>query len=130
MSQLTRQDLLTIMLFASHIAKIDDNFDQGEKEIMQRIAAAIHLTDAEKLGLASQGVSLGKSMQALSSTAAKQLMVKTLCVVCFVDGSANKKELEFIERVVGHLGEQVFLLPREEWGTYEAEVFKALAESQ
>jgi len=128
MSAITRQDLTTILLFGIHIAKIDDNFDVWEKRILKRFADRMHLSDAERAELLHQEISLGRELRNLSSKDALTLLVKTLCAVSYVDGKANDEELQFIERVVSASGEPVMLMPREEWGVYEEEVFHTLDE--
>jgi len=126
MSDITRQDLLTVMLFATHIAKLDSDFDPWEKKMLVRFAETIKLTDEERASLGKGGQSLGQSLQSISSGNALQLLIKMLCAVCYVDGTANKDELDFIEKVISKLGSPVFVLPREEWGEYEDEVFEIL----
>jgi len=126
MSAISREELLTIMLFGLHIAKIDNNMDVWERKMLVRFAEAIHLTDEERVGLSKGGVSLSEKMKNLNTIESRQLLVKMLCAVCFADGAANAHELGFIEKVVSKLGSEVFVLPREEWGLYEGEVFKTL----
>ena len=128
MSDISRDALKTILLFAVHIAKIDDDFDPWEKKILRRFATEMGLTDEEKQELAQTKVSLVKSLRNLKSADANHLLIKTLCAVSFVDGAATGDELEFIEKVVVKLETQVFILPREEWGQYEDEVFNTLLE--
>lgn len=126
MNGVSREDLKTILLFAAHIAKLDNSFDVWEKRILRRFANTMHLSQAEKHELAHRRASLIRSLQSLSSTEARQLLVKTLCAVSYVDGTAGEAELEFIEKVVMRLDTQVFILPKEEWGQYENEVFDSL----
>lgn len=128
MAAITREELKTILLFGVHIAKLDKNFDIWERKILSRFAAAMKLSDEERKKLGQQRFSLGKGLGALESSAARQLLVKLMCAVSFVDGSASDQELDFIERVVTKLKSQVFILPREDWGRYEKEVFKTLEE--
>ena len=128
MSDISRDELKTILLFAVHIAKIDDDFDPWEKKILRRFATEMGLTDEEKQELAQTKVSLVKSLRNLKSADSNHLLIKTLCAVSFVDGAATGDELEFIEKVVVKLETQVFILPREEWGQYEDEVFNTLLE--
>ena len=123
MSESSREELKTILLFAVHLAKLDDDFDPWEKKILRRFATEMGLTDEEKQNLAQAKVSLIKSLRSLKSTDANHLLIKTLCAVSYVDGAATGDELEFIEKVVVKLKTQVFILPREEWGQYEDEVF-------
>jgi hypothetical protein len=86
------------------------------------------LSDSERKHLGKERFSLGKGLHQLQSDEARQLLVKLMCAVSFVDGSASDDELEFIERVLTRLKSQVFILPRDEWGRYEKEVFSALTE--
>jgi len=126
MSSISRNELKTILLFGVHIAKLDKNFDIWERKILSRFATAIKLSDSERQSLGKQRFSLGKGLQELESDDARQLLVKLMCAVSFVDGSASDQELDFIERVVTKLKSQVFILPRDDWGRYEKEVFKTI----
>jgi tellurite resistance protein len=126
MAAITRQDLKTILLFATHVAKVDNEFVVQEKELLHKIAEAIKLTPEERAQLLKQEASLAGGLNQLSGNEAKQLLVKTLCAVSNSDGRAVKSEFDFIQKVVEHFGDAVFVLPREEWGTYEAEVMKVL----
>jgi tellurite resistance protein len=127
MAAITRQDLKTILLFATHVAKVDNEFVTQEKELLHKMADAIKLTQDERTALLTQEASLNTGLNQLSSKEAQQLLVKTLCAVSNSDGRAVKSEIEFIQKVIEHFGDAVFVLPREEWGTYEVEVMKVLA---
>jgi len=126
MATISRDELMTILMFGVHIAKLDRNFDVWERKILSRFAAAMHLSEKERGALAHQRTSLIKGLQSLESDDARNLLVKLLCAVAHVDGMASETELEFIEKVVVKLKGQVFILPREEWGRYEKEVFTTL----
>jgi tellurite resistance protein len=127
MAAITRQDLKTILLFATHVAKVDNEFVLQEKEMLHKIAEAIKLTAEERAELLKREASLSSGLNHLSSNEAKQLLVKTLCAVSHSDGKAVKPEIDFIEKVIEHFEGSVFVLPREEWGKYETEVMKTLA---
>lgn len=130
MSAISRDELKTILAFGVHIAKLDKNFDIWERKILAHYAEAMQLSPEERQALVTQRFSLGKGLNALTSDEARVLLVKLMCAVSFVDGTASDLELEFIERVVTKLKSQVFILPREEWGRYEKEVFKTLEDLQ
>jgi tellurite resistance protein len=127
MTAINRQDLMTILLFATHVAKVDNEFVLEEKALLQKIAEAIQLNAAERAALLKQEASLASGLNHLSSNEAKQLLVKTLCAVSNSDGKAVKAELDFIHKVIEKFGDSVFVLPREEWGKYEVEVMTTLA---
>jgi len=127
MTAINRQDLMTILLFATHVAKVDREFVIEEKALLQKIAEAIQLNAEERAGLLKQEASLASGLNHLTSNEAKQLLVKTLCAVSASDGRAVKAELDFIQKVIEKFGDSVFVLPKEEWGKYEAEVMSALA---
>ena len=110
MGSITRQDLKTILLFGVHIAKIDDDFAPFEKKILKRFSDEMGLTEEERIDLIVQEVSLGKGLMSLSSDSAKHLLVKTLCAVSFVDGAADKTELDFIEKVINTIGGAFFFV--------------------
>jgi tellurite resistance protein len=130
MAKISRDELMTILMFGVHIAKLDSNFDVWERKILARFAAAMRLSDKERGALAHQRISLSKGLHSLESGDARNLLVKVLCAVAHVDGKASELELEFIEKVVVKLKGQVFILPREDWGRYEAEVFTTIESIQ
>ena len=119
---------MTILLFATHVAKVDNEFVSEEKALLQKIADAIHLNAGERAALLKQEASLASGLNHLSSNEAKQLLVKTLCAVSNSDGRAVKAETDFIHKVIEKFGDSVFVLPREEWGKYEGEVMNVLME--
>ena len=127
MAAINRQDLKTILLFATHVAKVDNEFVAQEKELLAKFADAIKLTAEDRSDMMGKEASLSDGLNHLSSKDAKQLLVKTLCAVSHSDGKAVKAEIEFIHKVIEHFGDSVFVLPREDWGKYEAEVLKTLA---
>ena len=126
MAKISRNELKTILMFGVHIAKLDSKFDVWERKILARFATAIRLTDQERGALAKERISLIRGLNSLQSDDARNLLVKVLCAVAHVDGKASESELEFIEKVVVKLKGQVFILPREDWGRYENEVFTTI----
>ena len=126
MATISRDELKTILMFGVHIAKLDSQFDVWERKILARFATSIRLTDQERGTLAKERISLVKGLNSLQSGDARNLLVKVLCAVANVDGKASASELAFIEKVIVKLKGQVFVLPREEWGRYEQEVFTTL----
>ena len=128
MSGLTRNDLKTILQLGIHIAKIDGDFAVWEKKVLARYADAMKLTEAEKADMVKQNLSLAKGLGSLSSSEAKHLLLKTLCTVAHSDGVPHEAEVDFIQKVMQRLGGQIFILSKEEWGTYEKEVMDTIAE--
>ncbi len=126
MSNITRDDLKTILMFGLHISKVDNDFDIWEKKILKRFSDAIRLTDDEREGLGKISVSLGKGLNSLSSDEARNLLIKTLCAVSYADGVNKPEEVDFIEKVFSKAGGTIMVLPRDEWGTYERELFDEL----
>ena len=129
MSSLTRDDLKTILQFGIHIAKIDGDFAVWEKKVLARFAEAMRLTEQEKHAMVHQAVSLARSINSLSGQDARQLLVKTLCAVAASDGVPHEQEMEFITKVMQRIGGQLFILGKDEWGTYEKEVLESISEA-
>jgi tellurite resistance protein len=128
MSGVTRDDLKTILLFGIHIAKVDEEFAPFEKDILHRFADAMKLTEAERTQLLETKISLVDGLQRLSGQEARALLLKTLCAVSKSDGKTHPAEMSFIHKVIDKLGDQVFVLPEAEWGSYEQEVFDAIGQ--
>lgn len=126
MSELTREDLKTILLFGIHIAKVDGDFDVWEKKILARFAEAMGLTEAEKEQMTHQRISLADGLSHLSGQKAKTLLWKTLCAVSHSDGEAHETEVDFIHKVIEKVGGQIFLHAVKDWGAYEQEVMNEL----
>jgi uncharacterized tellurite resistance protein B-like protein len=122
MSAISRDDLKIILKFGVHIARVDRDFAVWEKRILNRFADAMQLSEAEKAAMASGELSLTQGLAALSGQEARALLLKVLCAVAHSDGVAHEQEVAFITRVVERLGGQAFILPKDEWGSYESEV--------
>lgn len=128
MSAVTHEDLKTILLFGIHLARIDTQFVPFEKKILARFADAMKLTEEERASLLEQNVSLGEGLKQLSGPEARTLLLHTLCAVSFSDGNTHPAEVEFINKVARKIGDAGALLPKEEWGAYEEQVFQAFEE--
>ncbi|HKJ00115.1 MAG TPA: hypothetical protein VKB51_16680 [bacterium] len=128
MSSLSRQDLKTILQFGIHIAKIDGDFAVWEKQVLARFADAMKLTEDERAEMVRQNLSLSRGLGSLTSHDAQQLLLKTLCAVAHSDGVPHETELDFIQKVLQRLGGQIFILSKDEWGTYEKEVLETINE--
>ena len=126
MSDVTRQDLKAILLCAIHLAKVDHDFSLVEKKMLRRFADIIGLEEAEREELVAMGGSLASDVDALSSTDAMELLIKTLCAVSFVDGTTSPEEIEFIEKVLVRTKIDFPVPPKEDWDIYEEEVFTSL----
>lgn len=126
MSDVTRQDLKTILLCSIHLAKVDNDFSLLEKKLLRRFADTIGLEKEEREELVAMGGSLAGDVDSLSSTDAMVLLLKTLCAVSFVDGTTGPEEIEFIEKVLVRTGVDFPLPPKEQWEIYEGEVFEDL----
>lgn len=126
MAAISRDELKTIIRFAVHIARIDGSVDAFEKKVLRRIADTMGLTPQDRTALLQGEASLASGLKSLHSSDAKNLLVKTLCAIAHADGTANKNELEFIQKVVAKFSDSVFVYPREEWGQYEDEVVRII----
>ena len=126
MSDVTRQDLKTILLCAIHLAKVDNEFHLMEKKILRRFSEAMGLQESEREELVAMGGSLAEDLDSLSSKEARELLLKTLCAVSYVDGHTTPEEVEFIQKAQVRLGIDYPILPKGEWGIYEDEVFRDL----
>jgi len=47
--------------------------------------------------------------------------------VSYADGVTKPEEVDFIEKVFARAGGTIMVLPRDEWGIYEKELFEELA---
>jgi len=128
MGQITREDLKIILKFGIHLARVDANFHLEEKKVLKRFSEAIHITDEEREELMADA-SLQHGLDELASDSAKELLLKTLCAVAYVDGKTTPEEVAFVEKVLGKFEGLSFLLPKEEWGAYEAEIFEIIEEN-
>jgi len=127
MNNITRQDLLIVLRFGIHLAKLEDSFVPLERKLLKRIADAIKISPLEQEELMKGDASLSAGLQNLSSSDAKNLLVKTLCAVAYSDGKAHPGEINFIEKVISKFSDSIFIYPREEWGMYEDEVIHTLS---
>lgn len=128
MSAVTRDDLLVILRFGIHMAKVDHEFAVWEKQLLVRFAEAMHLSEAEREHLQEQPLSLAQGLRQLSGPEARSLLLKTLCAVASSDGRNHPSEVEFIHKVIEIMGSEAFVLPESEWNTYEPEVMETVSE--
>lgn len=126
MNNVTRQDLKAILLCALHLAKVDNDFSLLEKKMIRRFADTIGLQESEREELVTMGGSLASDVDALSSTDAMELLIKTLCAVSFVDGTTSPEEIEFIQKVLVRTRIDFPIPPKESWDMYADEVFTSL----
>jgi len=127
MADLTRDDLKTILVFALHVARVDDNLAGIEKTILGRYIEVTHLDENERRELAQQSHSLSHDIDGLSGPDAGSLLVKTICAVAHADGIKHAMEDSFIRKVNAQLGNVVPLPPFDEWGDFADEVLAILA---
>lgn len=127
MAELTRDDLKTTLLFALHIARVDQDFDGSEKNILSRFIELVGFTDADRVELADAGKSLSERLNNLSGVPAKDFLIKTLCAVAHADHNMHSSERDFLEKVQALLGRNFDLPPFDEWEELEAEVLEVLA---
>ena len=126
MSAVSREDFKRILLFCVHLAKVDQDFSFPEKKLLSRFAEALKLEEAERAELLQSKFSLVEGLKELESKEARELLVKCLCLVSYADGTLDDEEVAFIEKVLRSVDQTIFILPKEEWGNYETEVFAAV----
>ena len=126
MSAVSREDFKRILLFCVHLAKVDRDFSFPEKKLLSRFAEALKLEQAERAELLQGEFSLVEGLKNLVSKEARELLVKCLCLVSYADGTLDNEEVALIEKVMRSVDQTIFILPKEEWGNYESEVFSAV----
>jgi uncharacterized tellurite resistance protein B-like protein len=128
MADISHEDIKIILLFALHVAKVDKEFAGMEKRILRRFVELAGISEEERMEMMHADKSLAHGLEHLSSGAARELLVKSLCAVAHSDGVMHETEREFINRVNSQLGEPISLPPFEEWEAYEHEVLALLNE--
>ena len=126
MSAVSREDFKWILLFCVHLAKVDHDFSFPEKKLLSRFAEALKLGETERAELLAGEFSLVEGLKELVSKEARELLVKCLCLVAYADGIHDPGEVAFIEKVMQSINQTIFILPKNEWGNYESEVFSAV----
>ncbi len=126
LDQIGRSDLKVILIFALHIAKVDDDFADGEKQVLKRLFEVLHLSEDEKNALVKNKHSLNAELRTIESDFSKEMLVKVLCAVAHADHHEGSGEVDFIRKVNKSLNNQVNLLPIEDWEVYEYEVLSQL----
>lgn len=126
MEAISRDELKVILMFAFHVAKVDQEIAGLERKILKRYMELIGLTQEERMELMGSDKSLSHRLETLTSPEAKQLLVKTLCAVAHSDGVMHEREGDFIRKVNGQLGNAVDIQPFEDWEMYEKEVLEQL----
>lgn len=126
---ISRKDCLTLLLFATHQAKIDFSFDKEEKTLLMRLAKEMKATPKE-LELLKGNASLKDSFKNLKSKDSKIVLVNLLILVAGFDGVFDTNENAFISRVIESAGLDYREFPVFETGKspdhkqIEEEVFK------
>lgn len=127
---MTRDDCKTILVFALHVARVDQEFVGFEKDVLRRLTDAVELSEQEKDELLRRKFSLGEGLGNLSGADAAQVLVKTLCAVAHADGKRHDAEFDFIRKVNAQLDQPVELPPWEAWQQFEPEVMEALRSAE
>lgn len=118
----TREDLLTALCIGVHVAKLDQNFAESEKRILGELADLIKLTDDEKERLVNREATLAELIDRLSSSESIMLMIKTVCLIAYVDGKVVDVEQDFLNKMLEKIDFDFRLKSSEEWGSYETDV--------
>lgn len=126
MSEVTREDLKTILTFALHIARADDDLDSNEKTILGHYVQVIGISAEERAQMLTKSRSLNTGLVELSCDAARSLLLKTLCAMAHADGVRHDAEDSLIRRVYDKLGDPITLKEWKDWGDYEGEVLEQL----
>lgn len=127
MGDLTKDDLKTTLLFALHIARVDEDFAPSEKQILSKFIDLVGFDDADREELSGAGRSLALRLNHLSGEFARAFLVKTLCAIAHADDLMHSSEKAFLEKVQALLGGSIDLPPFKEWKTLETEVLEELA---
>lgn len=127
MGDLTKDDLKTTLLFALHIARVDEDFAPTEKHILSKFVDLVGFDEEDRGELAGAGRSLALRLSNLSGEFARTFLIKTLCAMAHADNLMHSSERAFLEKVQALLGGKIDLPPFEEWETLEAEVLEELA---
>lgn len=118
----TREDLLTILCFGAHVAKVDGHFHELEKKLLGQLAELMKITTDEKKRIMNREETLFDLLDQMSSNKSKTFLTKTVCLMAFVDGIIVEVEQNFLDRLLEHLEEDFNVLPSHEWGSYNGEV--------
>ena len=127
MGDLTKDDLKTTLLFALHIARVDEDFAPTEKHILSKFVDLVGFDEADREELSGAGRSLALRLNNLSGEFARAFLIKTLCAIAHADNLMHSAEQAFLEKVQALLGENFDLPPFDEWESLEAEVLEELA---
>ena len=127
MGELTKDDLKTTLLFALHIARVDEDFAPTEKKILSKFVDLVGFDKEDREELTGAGRSLALRLNTLSGEFARTFLVKTLCAIAHADNLMHSSERAFLEKVQALLGGSIDLPPFDEWENLEKEVLEELA---
>lgn len=125
-SELSKSDLRTILLVGVHLAKVDGEFHWEESRVLQMINDILELTTEERQELLRSGFNLKEGLDALTTSKARELLVKTLCAIAHSDQNIHGAELEFIDKIKNNVGILLEIKPPGMWHEYEVEVAEIL----
>lgn len=97
-----RSEFVSILVFATHIAKIDGFLKNSEKKLLIQLAQEASLTD-EEMSAAHDADSLESSIKSIQSNDSKTLLINILYLVASADGEFDRDENAFILKVIQRL---------------------------
>lgn len=127
MGDLTKDDLKTTLLFALHIARVDEDFAPAEKQILSKFVDLVGFDEEDRGELTGAGRSLALRLNNLSGEFARAFLIKTLCAIAHADNLMHSSEKAFLEKVQALLGGKIELPPFDKWKSLETEILEELA---
>ncbi len=99
---ITREQFLSIIFIARHVAKTDGKLDQPEVDALKAMLKALQVSQDE-LQQIQQKISLSHALEGLKSKESKQLLVDVLVFTACADGELCEVEQQFIKKIMKHL---------------------------
>ena len=101
---MTREEVLNIVGICVCMARVDLEFSQDEKHLLQELCKNINVSDKEKAQIKNISGSLSEMVHRVEEEDSKKTLVELLSQVAVTDGFVDDVEENLLVKVMSHCG--------------------------
>ena len=105
MKDMTKKEIANIIHVLAYLAKIDNVVDPAEKKIFKIVCERFGIKIPELSEILKESVSLKKSLNAIHSKEAKNILVNLIVLMVSVDGYVCDNQKKSIVKIIDTIGE-------------------------
>ena len=105
MKDMTKKEIANIIHVLAYLAKIDNFIDPAEKKIFKIACERFGIKIPELREILKESVSLKKSLNAINSKEAKNILVNLMVLMVSVDGNVCDNKKKSIVKIMDNIGE-------------------------